>query len=253
MFRRLTFTFLGIILLSYLFVGCGVRPQMDFYMVPVATEAELMKVNAETRSATMENKRFSITISPLDAADLLAVTSDAHINPYIYVSDWGLARQRYTIFDVAIKNKGESALELDLSNAVLMDEEGNQYEAIPYEEFRERYSSYPRLEREIVYHRSPYYRGPNYYRNRFYRPWYYHYDHYRGRRSSYVRRVYDVSYLARSILKGTMLKSVKLYPGGKNQGFLVFPLVEPDAARLKIIIPDMDMEFLFDRRPVVED
>ena len=35
MFRRLIFTFTGIILLSYSFVGCGVRPQVDFYMAPL--------------------------------------------------------------------------------------------------------------------------------------------------------------------------------------------------------------------------
>ncbi len=33
-----------------------------------------------------------------------------------------------------------------------------------------------------------------------------------------------------------MLRAVKLYPGGKRQGLMVFPLVAPDADSLKLII-----------------
>jgi hypothetical protein len=255
MTKRLAFTCLSIVILSYLFIGCGVRPQVDFYVTPVPTEMEQMKIDEEARSVTMESKDgvYSIVVSSMDAADLLEVTSDAYINPYIYVDDWGSARPRYTVFDVTIKNKSEYPLEIDLTTAVLMDDEGEQYEAITYEEFKERYSRYPGVEREIIYYDRP---PRNYYWSRFYRPWYYHYDLYREQRPYYVHRTYyDPSYSRRAVLKGTMLKSVKLYPGGKNHGFLVFPLVAPDAAELKLIFPEVEeerLEFHFQRTPAVK-
>ena len=262
MMKRLAFTCLSIFTLSYLFIGCGVRPQVDFYVTPVPTEMEQMRIDAEARSVTMEGEEgdYSIVVSSLDAADLLEVTSDAYINPYIYVDDWGTARPRYTVFDVTTKNKSEEPLGIDLTTAVLMDDEGQQYEAITYEEFKERYSRYPGVEREIIYYDRPprTYRHRNYYWRRFYRPWYYHYDLYREQRPYYVRRTYyDPSYFRRAVLKGTMLKPLELYPGGKNHGFLVFPLVAPDAARLKLIFPKVEvdggkLEFHFQRTPAVK-
>lgn len=261
MMKRFAFTCLTIFTLSYLSIGCGVRPQVDFYVTPVPTEMEQMRIDEEARSVTMEGRDgdYSIIVSSLDAADLLEVTSDAYINPYIYVDDWGSARPRYTVFDVTIRNKSEEPLGIDLTTAVLMDDEGEQYEAITYEEFKERYSRYPEMEREIIYYRSPrVYRPRSYYWRRFYRPWYYHYDLYREQRPYYVRRTYyDPSYYRRAVLKGTMLKPVKLYAGGKNHGFLVFPLVAPDAARLKLIFPRVEvdgerLEFHFERTPAVK-
>lgn len=257
MMKRLAFTCLSIFILSYSFIGCGVRPQVDFYVTPVPTEMEQMKIDEEARSVMVEGRdgAYSIKVSSLDAADLLEVTSDAYINPYIYVDDWGSARPRYTVFDVTIRNKSEEPLGIDLTNAVLMDDEGQQYEAITYEEFKEQYSRYPGVEREIIYYDRP---PQSYYWRRFYRPWYYHYDLYREQRPYYVRRTYyDPSYFRRAVLKGTMLKSVKLYAGGKNHGFLVFPLVAPDAAELKLIFPKVEFEgerfeFHFKRTPAVK-
>ncbi len=257
MMKRLAFTCLGIVILSYLLIGCGVRPQVDFYVTPVPTEMEQMKIDEETRSVMVEGRdgAYSIEVSSLDAADLLEVTSDAYINPYIYVDDWGSARPRYTVFNVTIRNKSEEPLGIDVTSAVLMDDEGEQYEAITYEEFKEQYSRYPGMEREIIYYDRP---PRSYYWRRFYRPWYYHYDLYREQRPYYVRRTYyDPSYYRRAVLKGTMLKPVKLYAGGKNHGFLVFPLVAPDAARLKLIFPRVRFEgerfeFHFERTPAVK-
>jgi hypothetical protein len=260
MSKRLCLICIGIVALSYLLIGCGVRPQVDFYVNPIATGEE-QRLDEEAGSVAVEEAGVSITVSALDTVDLLEVTSDAHVNPYVYVSDWGVARPRYTVFDVTVKNKSESEFMIKPSSAVLMDEQGEQYNAIPYEEFRERYGAYPRLEREIIYHRPPYayYRRP-YYRRRWRpHPWYYHYDRYWDHRPYYVPRFYNAAYFRRAILSGTMLKPVKLYPGGRRQGFLVFPPVSPDASELKIIFPDiMDeegrrLEFHFERIPAVKD
>jgi len=260
MSKRLGLICIGIVALSYFLAGCGVRPQVDFYVNPIALGEE-QRIDEKTGSVTVEEAGVSITVSALNTVDLLRVTSDVYINPYVYVSDWGVARPRYTVFDVTVKNNSESEFTIKLSNAVLMDDQGEQYNAIPYEEFRERYGEYPGLEREIIYYRSPYvyYRRP-YYGLRWRRyPWYYHYDRYWDHRSYHVRRVYDAGYSRRVVLRGTMLRPVKLYPGGRRQGFIVFPLVSPDASELKIIFPDiMDeegrmLEFHFERIPAAKD
>ncbi len=259
MLRRLSLMSIGVAILSCLFAACGVRPQVNFYVRPVAVGEE-QRVNEETVSVDMEDGAVSITISAVDAVDLLEVTSDPYLNPYLYIDDWGVARPRYTIFDVIVKYNGEDEFTMNLSNAVLMDDEGEQYEAIPYEEFKERYGAYPRLEREIIYHPSPraYYRPPYYSRRWRERPWYYHYDRYRGHGSYRVRRIYNVSYLKGAVLKGTMYRPVMLYPGGKRQGLLVFPRMSPDTSTLKIIVPNVvtdegkKLEFRFERIPVEE-
>jgi hypothetical protein len=232
------------------------RPQVDFYVAPVATGPE-QKIDKEIGSVIAEHEDVSIAISALNTVDLLEVTSDPHINPYVYLGDWGVVRPRYTVFDVTVKNNSESEFTAEFSSAVLMDEEGEQYEAIPYEEFKERYRAYSQLEREIIYYPSPYvYHRRPHYRSRWRPyPWYYHYDRYGYHRPHYVQRVYDMAYFKRAILRGTMLRPVKLYAGGKRQGFLVFPLIAPDVSELKIIFPSIatdeerKLEFHFQRTP----
>jgi hypothetical protein len=237
---------------------------VDFYVNPVAAGEE-QKVDAEAGVVTMEEAGVSITVSAVDIVDLLNVTSDADINPYIYVSDWGTARPRYTVFDISIKNNRESEVQISPGSAVLMDETGEQYEAIPYATLKERYSSYPGFEREIVYYApAPGYYPSSYYRRRWRRrPWYYHYDLYRTHRPYSVRRVYGTSYLKRSVISGTMLKAVKLYPGGKRRGLMIFPRLAPDVDTLKLIVPGVTIQtgrqkerikfkFDFERVPAVK-
>jgi hypothetical protein len=238
---------------------------VDFYVNPVAVGEE-QEIDKEASSVTAEEAGVSVTVSAMDAADLLEVASDARINPYIYTTDWGVASPLYTVFDVVIKNSRESRVLADLSGAVLMDEQGEQYDAIPYEVFRERYRAYPRVERETAYYPYPhtYHRSP-YYRRRWRRPWYYHYDRYWDYGSYYVRRIYyDTAYLRRAVAKGTLLRPVKLYPGGKRKGFLVFPALSPGAGELKLIVPgitiyrgdkerNIEFQFHFERIPAVID
>lgn len=231
-------------------------------MAPVAA-GEGQEVNEEAGLVAVEKSDVKVTVSAVDTRELLSITSDAHINPYIYVGDWGIARPRYTVFDVTVKNGTESEVRLNPAAAVLMDETGEQYDVIPYEEFRERYGSYPTYEREIVHYPRPRYYRPSYYRRYRPRSWYYHYDHYLMQRPAYVRRVYSPSYFKRAIISGTMLKSVKLYPGGKRQGLVAFPILPPDASMLKIIVPGViidneekrervNFEFHFERIPAMK-
>jgi len=257
--NRFAFIFISIFGLSYLFAGCAIRPQVDFYLSPVET-AEGQEIDKKTGSVTVENEGVRITVSALDILDLLKVTSDARVNPYIYINDWGVAKPLYTVFEVTIKNNRESNVSIDPSSAVLLDEEGEQYDAIPYEAFKERYAAYPGLERDIIYYQSP---PP--YRYRWWHPWYYHYDRYWWRSRPYSAwRVYDDSYIKRSVAKATLLKSAKLYSGGKKQGFLVFPKLKPDSGELKIIIPGvtvfhrdrerrLEFRFHFKQLPAVKD
>lgn len=238
MFKRLALICIGMFALPYLLAGCGVRPQVDFYVNPITTGEE-QKIDEEAGSVTVEEAGVNITVSAVDTVDLLKVTSDVHINPYIHVGDWGIARPLYTVFDVTIKNNRESKALIDPASAVLMDQQGEQYDVIPYEVFRERYGAYPGFEREIIYYPPPYvyYRSPYYGYRWWRRSWYYHYDRYWGYRPYYGRKIYRAAYFRRAVVKGTLLRSVKLYPGGKRQGFLVFPMLVPHAGELTLIIP----------------
>jgi len=251
-----------IIALSCLFIGCGVRPQVDFYVTPIATNEE-QRIDVDAGLTTTEKAGVRVTVSAVDTVDLLNVTSDADVNPYIYVSDWGVARPRYTVFDVSVKNNRESEIQVNPAGAVLMDETGEQYDAIPYAVFKERYGAYPALEREIIYYPTPT-RLPYHRRRPLRRRWYHHYDRYRPRGQYYVRRLYSAFYLKGIITKGTMLRTTKLYPGGKRQGLVVFPILPPEAGRLRLIIPGIVVprgnkgrkvrfQFDFERIPAVKD
>lgn len=253
MFRKSAFIYLSVFVLSYLLIGCGVRPQVDFYVNPVMGDED-QQIDEESGLVTAEEAGISITVSALDTVDLLSITSDAHLNPYIYVNDWGTARPRYVVFDVTIKNNRESEIRIEPSSAVLMDDTGEQYGAIPYRAFKERYGTYPgRISPGYSY--RPYY---GYGRAR------YRYDYSWYQRPYYARRVYDPGYIKGEILKGTMLRAVRLYPDGKRHGLMVFPLLPPDTGSLKLIIPGITIyregkgkkvkfRFNFQRTPAVKN
>jgi hypothetical protein len=260
MFKR-TIICLVLALMAYWFNGCGIKPQVDYYVNPLAISDE-QKVDEKAGIVTYEDDNVLVKVSAVDSFDLVKVTSEPYINPYIYISDWGKAKPRYTVFNVTVKNKSDLDLTIQPDGAVLMDDQGEQYEVITSEEMRERYSFPQRVEREVVYPPpSGFYRPSWYYRNNLSympRPWYYHYDLYRGSSTRYVREVYDIGYLRRSIFNGTMLNKIKLYPGGKREGFLVFPMLEPEAVELKLILPafisyEEKLEFHFKRMPAPKD
>ena len=78
-----------------------------------------------------------------------------------------------------------------------------------------------------------------------------------------MRRIYDPGYIKSAILSGTMLRAVKLYPGGKRQGLMVSPMLAPDADNLRLIIPGITIyregngkkvkfQFHFERIPAMK-
>ena len=62
MFKIRAFVYVGIFLSSCFFAGCGIRPQIDFYVKPIAFGEE-QRIDRETGSVTVENEEVSITIS----------------------------------------------------------------------------------------------------------------------------------------------------------------------------------------------
>ena len=78
-----------------------------------------------------------------------------------------------------------------------------------------------------------------------------------------MRQVYNPGYVKGAVLKGTMLRAVKLFPGGKRQGLIIFPVLSPDANSLKLIIPGItihredkgrkvEFQFNFERKPAIK-
>jgi len=216
-----------VLFLGLTIVSCGVKARVDIYMEPVVSGDEY-SVDTKTGAMTLEKEGVSITVEPLDASDLLMLTDDEDINPYINVS-WRHANPLYTVFDVNIHNKRESKVVVD-SPAILIDENGEQYASLPYDYFKDIYGAAYREYTEIVY---PYYRYGYYYPYRYY-PYGYYYRPY------YIRRVSNENAQERRLVaRETIFDGAKLFSGAKRNGLLVFERLDEGATDVRLVIPEV--------------
>jgi len=342
MYRKFVFMCVVLSLLSYLLTGCAIKPEEDVYLNPIVVGQEQP---AGAKSVTMSDEDVSITASALSAADLLTVSSDPNINPYIDVNG-NVAKPLYTVFNITVKNNRSAKIVINPALAVLIDENGTQYEAIPFDTFKLRF---PAVDTEYYYSPGyPYYwwngypfynlqeyksdnpadvlnvklisdddkkgnerggnrgqvgegnenrgqvregnmnrdsgRGENensvrgrdegdrrdrgrtyyYYGNRYdncddWGDCYWDWDWDRNMPRSYYR-YQSSSYYKKAIAQKTLLAQTSLYPEGAKSGFLAFPLLSPEAGKLKIIIPvtiyngqskTIHFQFQFQKTPAV--
>jgi hypothetical protein len=218
--------------------SCGVKTRVDIYMEPVASGNEYL--DTKTGAITVEKEEVSITVEPLDASDLILLTDDEDINPYIDVNFWRHARPLYTIFDINIHNNGDSRVVVD-SPAILIDENGEQYASLPYDYFKDIYGGAYKRHTEIVY--------PVYYRP--YYPYRYHYRPY------YIRRVSNRNVQERRLVaRETIFDGAKLFSGARRGGLLAFERLSEGATDVRLVIPEvtvydgrrkqkLDFEFYF--------
>ncbi len=224
----------GVLLLGLIVAGCGVKARVDIHVEPVVIGEEYV-VDPQTGAMTFEQEGVRITVKPLDAADLLEVTDDEDINPYIDVSFWRYVQPLYTVFDVNIHNTRDSRVVVD-SHAVLIDENGEQYASLPYEYFKDVYSAAEREYTDVV--RYPY-RRPYYYGYRPYR-YGYSYPYRNAYQPRYVRRVSnEMAQYYRLVARETVFDSAKLFSGAKRGGLLVFEKLGEDATDMRLIIPEV--------------
>lgn len=251
-------------------VGCGPKPYTEIYMEPVAGK-ENAQVDAKTGSITVEQKGVRMTLEPLDEVKLFKLTKDPGINPYLTVSHWRNVEPLYTVFEIRVQNTDNSRVVVD-STAILVDENGEQYAALPYDYFKDLYdNARPRtvVFRDIGYRyyypypRSYYYSPYRYYYGSPYR--YYGYP-YRYRYSPYYRvyNSYPDPYAvnnARMVARETVFDGGKLFSGAKRHGLLVFDRLDVGATDVKVIVPQVliidkseqksKVDFEFDFRQVV--
>jgi hypothetical protein len=216
-----------LLLLGLMISGCGVKARIDFYMEPVISGDEYL--DTETGAMTIDKDGVSITIKPLDASDLLLLTDDEDINPYIDVDFWRGARPLYTIFDINIHNTRDSRVVVD-SPAILIDENGEQYASLPYDYFKEIYGAASRRYTETVYpaYGYPYYYPYSYYPYRYYN------------RPYYIRRVSNQNARElRLVARETIFDGAKLFSGARRDGLLVFELLDEGATDVRLVIPEV--------------
>jgi len=211
----------SVLFLGLMIASCGVKAHVDIYMEPVISGDEYLDV--KTGAITIEKNDVSITVEPLDASDLILLTDDEDINPYIDVTFWRHARPLYTVFDINIHNKKDSKVVVD-SPAILIDENGEQYGSLPYDYFKDIYGGAGRQYNEIMYpvHYSPYH------------PYRYNYSPY------YVRRVSNRNAQERRLVaRETVFDGAKLFSGARRGGLLVFERLDEGATDVRLLIPEV--------------
>ena len=165
----------------------------------------------------------------MDASDLILLTDDEDINPYIDVDFWRHVSPLYTVFDINIHNTGDSKVVVD-SPAILIDENGEQYASLPYDYFKDIYGAASRRYTEIIY--------PAYGYSYYYPYSYYPYRYYN--RPYYTRRVSNQNARElRLVARETIFDGAKLFSGSRRGGLLVFERLDEGATDVRLIIPEV--------------
>ena len=268
MYRKFLGIFALITTISIL-AGCAPKPQIEIYMEPVAGR-EHAQIDEQTGSISMERRGVEITLEPLNEVELFELTEDPGINPYLGIDRWGNVEPLYTVFGIHIKNGSNSRVIID-STAILVDLNGEQSAALPYDYFKKLYEN---LEPRTVAFYDPGYRYRYPYRRSYYRsPYRYHPYNYRlGYRYPYrypytPYRVYDyypdpaAANHERMVVRETVFDGGQLFSGAQRSGLLVFDRLDIGATDVKVILPEVQIinkkkkrsksDFIFDFRQVV--
>jgi len=221
--------------------GCAAKPQITALIEPVPTGKEL-RIDERTGAITVEKEDIAITIKPLDTRELMALTDDIDINPYIEKGFWGKVRPLYTVFDLSIHNKSRNKVVVD-PIAQLITENGDQYASLPYEYFKDILGTvYGRKVIVYVPVRYRWWYDPYWdvwYYKPYWRPWGYRYPWY-GWPYYCTRTVsYDELRALRAVVRDTIFDGAKLFPGARRHGLLVFEPIPGDVSEFRLIIPEV--------------
>jgi len=129
----------------------------------------------------------------------------------------------FTAFSVTVENRRSDKIGLDPSIAIVIDDAGRQFNAYTYDE-----AVWEAVYPKTAPGRLAPLRGrlypPSYSRRGYFSPYYYG----------------GGDYLIKSrILSATLLKHKRVYPGAKVKGVMVFPKIDPEARRFRLIIPEV--------------
>ena len=233
------------------FFGCAAKPEIDVYIEPVAGR-EGTEVNQKFGSVSIEQNGVAIMIDPLDEVEIYELVTGDEINPYLRISRWGRVDPLYTVFEIRVKNLGHPRVAID-NMAILIDEDGTQYGALPYDYFKDLYRN---VRTSNVYQNAYPYR---YQYGRLGTP--YHDPYYENRISQTTSYGGMEGNSAQMVARETVFDGGKVFRDGQRSGLLVFDLLDRDARDLKLIVPEVmvfdqdrlktKMDFAFDFRQII--
>lgn len=249
---------LSLILPLAILLGCAAKPVITSLVEPLPAEGA--RIDEKTGAVTAEKRGVVISLKPLNADELLALTDDPDINPFIDKSFWGKVRPLYTVFDMVVLNKSRDKVVVD-PFAVLITENGDQYGSLPYEYFKDVLGTV--LGGKVVIYVPVRYRWwyDPYLDVWYYRPFWRHWWYER----CYLRRVtYEEVKMLRLVAKQTIFDGAKLFSGAKRRGLIVFERIPEEVGEFKVVIPEVriyrrgiekteriDFEFKFRQRSLV--
>ena len=240
---------------SLVLFGCAAKPQpvVDVYMEPVV-ERSHAQIDTETGAMTLEQKGVAVTLQPLTEVDLFALTDEPWMNPYLVVERNGAVEPLYTVFEVTVQNLDASRVQVADDAAVLIDKNGAQHAALPYDYFERLYDDVDTSRSEVI--ARPYYPYA-------YAPYRYPYHYAPYSPASYYYSYVDVEALeeGRSMAQDSIFAGGKLFRGAKRRGLLIFDRLEADATEVRLVVsgiriipPDgqpIEPDFKFDFKQVV--
>lgn len=232
---------IGLLLLTGVFLaGCAATPypSVEVYMEPVEGRFNA-QIDPETAAATVEKRGVAVTIEPVDAVELFALTEDPNLNPYLIVERNGAVEPIYTVFGITVHNRDHRRVLVD-DIAVLIDGKDTQYANLSSDYFDSLYDDVD------LSHQNPYVplTYPSYY----------------GYHRSYV----DTEALewGRIVIADSIFESGKLFSGARRSGLLVFDRLPSDMTDVRIVVPEVRiihsdgkadrLQFKFDFRQVLQ-
>ena len=241
--------------MSLVLCGCAAKPHpaVDVYMEPMA-ERSPAQIDTQTGAMTIEQKGVAVTLQPLTEVDIFALTDEPWMNPYLVVERDGAVEPLYTVFEVTVHNLDSQRVQVADDAAVLMDQNGAQHAALPYDYFERLYDDVDTSGGEITarsvypYSYSPYYR--------------YGYAPYSSSYYGYYSYVDEAALEGgRALAEDSIFAGGKLFRGAKRRGLLIFNRLENDATEVRLVVsgiqiipPDgqpIEPEFKFDFKQVV--
>jgi len=135
--------FLSLMIVLVLY-SCGSKPQIIRKIIPVEEKG----INIEKLSVSAKKDDVEITLRYMDKIELQKIAEEN--NPYVE-GDTPLL----TPFRITIRNNRNGKISFDLQNAVLLDGQGHQFQALTYESFKNLYPStvYQQYEYSYVFER----------------------------------------------------------------------------------------------------
>ncbi len=176
---------------------------------PSEAQGEGMTI-ADDGSLTFGQGRLEVTLRPMTDGELDRRTQAVGgVSPYTYedvVFEDGLARSRFTVFLLSVKNYEFPKVVIDPAQVELIAANGRHYWTLNRQQLETYFRSY-----------ATGYRGNEY--------------------SDFQERM--------DVLNGTMYTDDAVFSGQENEGYVVFPVLHEDVGAVEVVVHDAALRFDF--------